>query len=235
MIKLIDLLEDQTIYEGLIYSISSEEFQDHIERWAISKHKIKIKIVSNKKIQLTIMEHLEERELKNLFILINNLGWYVSVSSIFGQLNAKWEKFNIEKFLELYKDNNKNVVFQIEPKFHNGKPIIDFMYDFYHVSPTKHEKKILKIGLVPKSKEKILAHPERVYFTTKMIDAVALADTFSDIDKEHLYTIFKANLKSAKENNNAIRVFIDPNFSGGVFTLSNIPPQFLKIVKRISV
>ena len=234
LIKLLQELQDQTIYEGLIYSVSSDEFQDHIKRWSISKNKITTKIVSNKKIHLSITDQLNDRELENLFKWINNLGWYIAKFLIWSD-SPKWDKFDIEQFWKMYKNHNKNFVFEIEPKFDEGTPITFFDDAFYHISPTKHEKKILKIGLVPKTKEKISAHPERVYLVKKIVDAVALADIFSDIDKEHQYTLFKVNMKSAKENNSAIRLFLDPNFSNGVFTLSNIPPQFLKVLKRINV
>jgi hypothetical protein len=233
--KLLQELKDQTIYEGLIYSVPSDEFQDHMERWAVSKHKIKIKIVANKKIHLTILENLDEQNLGNLLKWINNLGWYISTFMIFKNTNTKWENFNLKTFMKLYKDDNKNITFEIEPKFDEGKPITFFDDTFYHVSPIKNEKKILKIGLVPKAKEKISSHPERVYLATKLVDAEALADIFSDIDKENQYTIFKVNMKLAKENNKAIRMFHDPDFSSGFYTLSNIPPQFLTIIKRIEV
>lgn len=238
MIKLTSLLKDSELYEGLIYSVSNDALKSHIEKWTISKHKIKVKIINEGTIHLSIFESLNEKDMKNLLTWINNLGWTISSFIDFkkySETNVGWGKFDEKQFLRIYSNENKGVVFELKPKFNVERPHEDFSKKYYHVSPSKYETKILKVGLVPKSKEKISAHGDRIYVTVRLEDAIALAESFSVIEKETQFTIFEVNMESAKKANNGIRLFIDPDLYSGSYTLSNIPPQFLKVVKRISV
>jgi len=233
MIKLKELLHDIDLCEGLMRSVSPESLQNHLNRWTISKGKFTSKIIDDK-IHLTITDNLNEKDIKNLLMWINNLGWFVD-SFLFVKINPTWEKFDEKNFVEKYSNNTIGIFLELKAKYDKEHTHIEITNDFYHVTPTKHESKILKMGLVPKAKHKIGTHPDRIYLTKRIVDASALADIFSNIDNENQYTIFKVDVTSAKERNENLKLFNDPDLSGGLYTLSNIPPQFLKIVKRINV
>ena len=133
--------------------------------------------------------------------------------------------------LAIYSDFIKNEIdhrwlsFQLEAKFDLELNIHDYN-EIYHISPSINKDKILKIGLVPKSKVKKMSHPERIYFAEES-DIDSIGFQFSKMMPDTPLSVFKINFRGAIRNNPSIRLFDDPNFHGGFFTLSNIPPQFI--------
>ena len=102
----------------------------------------------------------------------------------------------------------------------------------YHVSPVKYEEKIKKIGLIPRGQGKIAAHPERIYFTLNEEDAEFLVNKFRDFTKG-TYNLYQIDVDKLRRRNNGIRFFKDPAFTDkGIYTLSNVPPDCLKIIKK---
>jgi hypothetical protein len=214
------------LYEGLIYSVSSDTLMDRIGHWMKFADRIHpTKHVESKKIQLKISPALHKEEWELLQKFINNLGWYVASYIPLGGL--KWIPFeSTEKMI-----NDNPVVVSIEAKFDLEIDTNKFT-DVYHISPSVYDEKIKKIGLVPKSKSKMSHHPERVYFVARESDANAMADIFSG-DNPVEYSVYKVNLKKARQNDGAIRIFQDPNLNSGFYTLSNIPPEYVTKVKSI--
>ena len=78
MIKLIGLLEDTLLYEGLIYTHDIDTTVDHLNRWSNHNSKFIIKKTARNTIQLNFGKQLNNNELHNLLKWINNLGWFVS-------------------------------------------------------------------------------------------------------------------------------------------------------------
>lgn len=214
-------------------SVSPEELKHHLEIWPVAKNKFESKIVGNT-IHLTIIDNLDERNIKNLLTWINNLGWFVDLFLII-KTKSTWEKFNEKEFIKKYMNDTKGVVFDIKAKYDKENTHIQVTPDFYHVTPSKYESKILKIGLIPKSKGKIGNHPDRIYLVKRIVDAVALAETFSIMENEHDYTIFKVNIEEAKKRNDELKLYYDPSLNSGLYTLTNIHPNFLIVIKRIQV
>jgi hypothetical protein len=233
MIKLKKLLAEINLCEGLMRSVPPEEFQQHVELWPIAKNKFTSKI-TNDKIQITLTDNLNEKEIKNLLTWINNLGWDVGLF-LFNKLNPQWEKFDEKKFIEKYANNTIGIRFDIKAKYDKDNTYLEITNNYYHVTRTKVEQKILKIGLAPRSKGKMWSHPDRIYLAKRIMDAVALAETFSVMENDHQYTIFKVDIISAAKQNKELKLYNDPDMSGGLYTLSNIHPKFLKVVKRITV
>jgi hypothetical protein len=105
----------------------------------------------------------------------------------------------------------------------------------YHVSPSIHEEKILKIGLVAKSKNKLSAHPERIYLGISEDATMGLLKDSKFTKGISEFTLYEVNHKKL-ELARTIRFFADPIYPNKAFyTYENIPPQYLKVVRRIKI
>lgn len=110
---------------------------------------------------------------------INNLGYYIAL------ITTPLLKFNnLKKFED---DMRKGVVhgivnILIEPKYDAEVDISQFDY-MYHVTSEASAAKIMKVGLTPKSKSKIAAHPDRVYLGVTKIDSIKLSQMFDDLKR----------------------------------------------------
>lgn len=224
MIKLNHLIKKETLYEGLIHTVAMDDTVDMLEKWGGATEKFKV-IPKSQKIQLNFIDRLTEDEFTHLLKLINNLGWFVSGVLIF-RSDLKWEKFDLNSFLKNDFDR-RWISFQLEAKYDLEADVYDFDI-LFHVAPLENRDKILRIGLVPRSKEKILSHPERIYLTDTEEDANNIAFQFQRGNESSKWTLLQIDFKGVRKNNPSIRLFSDPNFRRALYTLSNIPPQFLK-------
>jgi len=231
VIKLNSLIKREIIYEGLIHTTEMSVTADQLKRWSGSGEKFKA-IEKQKKIQLDFIENLNEKELIQLLKVINKFGWFVSAVLVFGSSPAR-KKFDYDDFVK--NDLNKQLLsFQLEAKYDEELNIYNFKV-LYHVSPSIHKDKILKIGLVPKSKEKISAHPERIYFADNEDDVSVLAFQFQKMKPDVPLSEFEIDFEGVRRNNPSIRLFDDPNFKDGIYTLSNISPRFITWVGEIEI
>jgi hypothetical protein len=224
MIRLNSLIKKDLIYEGLIHTVDMDTTSDMLRKWSGAGNKF---LVTEKpqKITLNFTNNLDEKELRNLVKLINNLGWFISAVLIL-KSDVKWEKFDLENFIR--KDLDKRLMsFQLEAKYDIEANIYDFDI-LFHVSPFIYKEKILKYGLFPKSKEKIIKHPERIYFVDNESDAGQIAFQFERLKNKMEFTLFRINFKGVRKDNPSIRLFYDPNFKDALYTLSNIHPRFIE-------
>jgi len=135
--------------------------------------------------------------------------------------------------------NEKNhIAFQIEPKYGRRGGYRRNQRSFYHVSNSIHDLKIQKIGLVPKAKNKMSVHPERIYLVDNMDDALTMASYFKaendnyreEGDKPTVYFIYRVKVPRN------IPIYEDPNLGDeiyGSYITSNVPPNLIKLVKRV--
>ena len=230
MIKLNHLIRDHLLYEGLIYSVSKTKFNDMINRWAISTEKIKIVPKNGNIIIISFIKPPSEKELDNLLKLINNLGWYIS-AGLLNKENMKWKKFDKNDFKNNSPLLNILIAIQAEAKFDPELTDMEFSV-LYHATPSINDNKIRKIGLVPKSLSKISYHPERIYFTRTEDEAELIANRFFELNntlKE--FSLYKIDINAAMEDNPQLRLFDDPLFKDGIYTLSNISPIFITFLR----
>jgi len=231
VIKLNHLIKEHLIYEGLIHSVSKARFEYLLDRWAVASDKIKIVSKEKNILHLQIIKVLELKEFDNLLQLIDNLGWYISAYLTI-ENNTKWKRFIKNGFIN---DLKKLDVLQLEPKFDLEKTDIRFKV-LYHITPSINDKKIQLLGLVPKTLNKISNHPERIYFTRTKDELELLANRFNKLSNNiREFSIYEVDIESAMKHNDQLRLFEDPNFENGIYTLSNIPPRFIKMVDRISL
>lgn len=153
---------------------------------------------------------LTDEKYDNLLKLMNNMGYYVA--SYFDN-NGTFGKV---------KDELDNVYgIRFEPKFDiEYRPNQRYMY---HLTDKKHLDKILKIGLTPKTKSKMLYHPDRIYLT-KTIEGLNNIKTVFDINYSGEYVVLKIDLRD-------LFIFLrqDGQFKEGVYTTDNIPPNHIEI------
>jgi len=117
----------------------------------------------------------------------------------------------------------------------------------YHVSPSYLEHKILKNGLVPKSKNKQFNFPDRIYMLMGGVDDVKYGlrrvanmlyntkelhgDNKFVMDNE--YISYKIDISKIPSN---VNFSIDYNFLPlSIFTADNIPPKALEIIDRYTI
>lgn len=231
MIKLNNLIKEHLIYEGLIHSVSQSKFQDMVDRWANSNQKIKLQLRPDNKITIKFDFNIDSKEFNNLLKLIDNLGWFGSAYLEIEE-NMKWKKFDKDNFSLA---NKKLLSLQVEAKFDLELTDIEFPV-LYHTSPIINNIKIKEIGLIPKNQSKISYHPERIYFTKTSEELDTIAYQFYKLNTNVVeFSAYEVDIERAKENNPNLRLFNDPNFNNGIYTLSNIPPQFIKLIDKISI
>lgn len=228
MIFLNHLIKEHLIYEGLIHSVSIEKLQDMIEKWGALGNKVSFNSGDNLfYIDIGDNEFLTVKEINHLVKLLNNLGWFISSYNI----GSDRIKFDINTFIR-HDINSPISYFSIEAKYDLELNVKNYPI-LYHTSPSKHDSKIQKIGLSPRTKSKVGFHPERIYFARNMDQIETLLPQFYDITGETNYSIFKIDMKSAHRRNRQIRLFKDSQFTGGVYTLSNIPPKYIQLVIHV--
>lgn len=176
------------------------------------------------KIEVT---HKNYEKLPKVIESLENLyGWYLAgaqydldepfdrdVENI--KSNLVYNAREIEK--DLGEDMDGQIVLHFLEKYGKKVQVPDIVY---HVTSGNNLSKILKYGLVPKSKSKKAFHPDRVYVATELSGIQNLVnDEYFDIDNPTLLTIDISDIKDS------VDFFEDPHFSTGVYTFSNIRPE----------
>lgn len=96
---------------------------------------------------------------------------------------------------------------------------------FYHATPDRNVKKILRQGLVPKDRGQLGAkRPERIYLTPDYdVDIVEKLEDENSMD----YTVLKVDLTSQPQ----IKLYNDPYYQDrGLYTISYIPPSCISVL-----
>lgn len=147
--------------------------------------------------------------------LINNLGYFIS--QMYDVENGTWIKG--------YDINIKTFKFDIEPKY--DLEILPLPDVLYHATENSNYVKINKIGLVPKSGNKLSSHPERIYLT----DSLKMAKLFSNyIHSTYNKESIILEIDTIGLN---MKLYSDLNMRDkGYYTLSNIPSRNIKIYEE---
>jgi hypothetical protein len=152
----------------------------------------------------------------------NNLGWFPSYIET-EEYTGKWD----EKYFK-----EGEIKLRFEAKF--DEEIVENIPDtLYHITPTQNADKILKIGLVPKSRSKASYHPDRVYLSNDLDDIENLGEMFYQKTGINDWTILK--IKTDMVPGNYLKLYTDPNYKQGYYTLNNIPPQAIEKIKDINI
>jgi hypothetical protein len=210
--------EEFQIYEGLILSHPLYRVENILK----SRFHIKVNYKDNK-FNLTHIFNLNyieaKRELDDILQITNNLGWFPSYMSSMSNQKFKESKFSIEDFEKFITDSFISINFSFEAKY----DISEERYPriLYHVCDAIHVDKILKQGLVPRSRSKKAFHPERVYLVKTLDNAYEMGTELNRNNTNKEWAILEIDTATL----DYLKLFRDPNYiNKGFYTLNNISP-----------
>lgn len=160
-----------------------------------------------------------DNNFEDIMKLVQLCGWFPS--NIF--INQEWNIF-IDK--KIYSNIDGISIEPIRDIIIKNKPKV-----LYHVSDSIYDKKISKIGLIPKSKSKLSNHPDRIYLTDNLKTAKKLKISF---DKMLLNSGNNRENTIWIVNSDGIEVlFSDINLrDNGFYVMSNISPKYIKNILK---
>lgn len=175
---------------------------------------------------------IQSEYFKKLLPLLNNLGYFISYIEIYGDGIELKDSYS-EKAVKNAFQNPKihSIYLECEAKFDqkvNKVPEI-----LFHVAPLRSWEKIQKVGLVPKSRSKKAYHPERVYLGKSEKGIAALAPKFYQSTGLKDWVLLKVHTDLVPGG--YLKLYYDPNYKYGYYTLNNIPPQAIEKVKDINL
>jgi len=229
-------LDEKSLNEGLETSYPADFIVDYLNKQLSSgKFSIGNKIRDNfeKKNPKGIIWHTNSpstEKLERIETQLKLFGWYFSS---FTQLSINPTS---NRFSDYPKEEIKDVVdFIIEPKYDIELSYQDLSSVMYHVIPNQNKEKIEKIGLIPKTKEKVSNHPDRIYFSPKKSDIDVLLKTKKFTEDNKIFSIFQFNCHDFLKKHPNRKFMIDPNFKNSIYSVDNISPIFLKFEKDVKI
>ncbi len=153
---------------------------------------------------------------KKLLHLIDTMGYFVAT------VHGKWGDDGPKNLsVEEIKDQNE-ISISIEPKYDSE---VNFQEEYvYHTTDKKNLEKIMRIGLIPKTKNTRSFYPERIYLSPDIRYNNSIKNQLG-IDKSGEYV----DLKIKKFP--GLKLYKDVRFKGGFYTYTNIPPKYIEIIK----
>lgn len=242
------------VEEGLIKTVSLDVAVNKLKLWSQKQkfiyngeeysRKLDVKI---DKITDTIVVNdilwFDGKILKNFFVILNNLGYFVSEFGYSTEINRNigYEKYTEENFGKKFKEKDKLTSLSIilEAKF--DKEINKIPDKIYHLCSQANLSKILKIGLTPRSGSKISNHPERIYlsFSKEGAKEVGRGIQKHDLEKKYIFCLLEIDVEKLRQsrkknlNKSNLRFFDDPNFKNkGIFVLENVPPVAIIVLEQ---
>jgi hypothetical protein len=166
---------------------------------------------------------------------INMMGWFPSMMKIISlsgmENNIQYNKDYLIKNMSFI--SKVNIIF--ESKFDIESNIPDKLY---HLSIKEFQKSILKTGISPKSKSKISYHDSRIYVCKSILACKTLIPNMKMIYNQQKWSNPKSKINDTwiiyeiDTKDLDIKLYYDPNYLGGYYTLSNIPTVAIKIIER---
>lgn len=235
MVKLKDIYEfykhEFKLNEGLIKSYPVETLISSIT----TKFKSNVKIDKNKpnSFYLIILPGFTDDDLSQLETVLQTYGWFISHMDIqlpMDNIVYKYIRSSVSKVLK--SNRYKQVQLAIEAKYDIQVSDSRIPDELYHVTPTKLWDKIQRNGLVPKSQSKRSNHPDRVYLAKSEKDVRALAGMMNLTTIENNYVILKVDTSIIP---NYFKIYKDPNFKNGYYTVNSIPPFAITKIGEIHI
>ncbi len=140
--------------------------------------------------------------------------------------------------------------------FHKARQIVEIKVPskLYHLTPASKLKKIMSIGLVPRTSNTMSNRPERVYLFTEneddgffyqnMANQLFKADlerklNFSGLSREEIGKRLRQEkrepyclLEIETNKCGGLKLYGDPDMDGAAWTYDNIPPKAIKVINE---
>lgn len=224
------------VYEGLISSAEAGLVVGKVKQLypTISVHREQDSVNKTYKVVIAIPNSaaFTVTQFNQLSTLINNLGWFFAWQRIITDEVDQGSKINMQQIFDQLHNDYITIELSLESKY--DTKLTKIPDTLYHATPTKNANKVMRIGLVPSSKNNQLAFPDRIYLAEResnlvqiLIPALAAASNISN------WTVFKVNYLDKIVP--PLRLFKDPNYNLGYYTLTNISPHNLERIKDIVV
>lgn len=223
--------EANAVYEGLIRSVNPHMVVNRIKFQFPN-----IKVVAQQDpdgptavvfLDITSTK-INSGEFDRLMVLVNTLGWYPSWMQVNKKRGGKFDSADASKTLETPRSK---LVVQLEAKYDVEEVKLPSV--LYHASPAKHGQKITTQGLVPRSKATSIVYPDRIYLAKDLDNLINvliphIADTKQLHDGWAVFQVVGLDKMVPPP-----RLFFDPLYPHGYYTMSNIPPSHLKLIKIV--
>lgn len=198
------------LYEGLISSYPYETVKKYIIKYLnLDPDFIKDSKDEYGYPEMIILSPAEPDVVKKIKDVLDVCGYYNSMAI---PINREYLDLH---FLPKYRKENEIDVKSIYPVL-------------YHVTKTKRVDKILKQGLVPKSKNDAFNYPDRIHLmigprNPMIVKSFGWSLYSKSKDKsDSKYTILEIDTSKLPDN---IKFYGDPDYAKGLYTLDNIPPE----------
>lgn len=226
----------QALYEGLILSVAPKQMAQLIHNLRTSGKVTYDRKYASRVLDVTFVSPVPPIQITSVFERTKAGGWFWAVANIFEHRKpTRSVKTESDLFQELQTLPNKSkiqLVFEAKYGYDVTANIVSSWEYLYHVTPKKNFNKILTKGLSPKTQGKQSNHPERIYFATSIHDIQTyLLPEFARVTNTNIDDWAILQIRCAAFEQKGVRVFDDPAFPGGVYTLSNISPSFITAVE----
>jgi hypothetical protein len=144
-------------------------------------------------------------------------------------------KFQDLNYFKKYLNKNDKIVLIFDAKYDKSALFDRFDNGVgYHITPIIKGEKIDMMGLSPKSKSQIAAHLDRVYLAYNIGGIEELFQNSRFCPNEYYFVVYEININKLLKDKN-IQLYEDAAFKDeGVYTMNNIPPQYIKFLKTLS-
>lgn len=230
MMKLRNIVESFSLYEGLTYTHDVESSAELLNRYA-SNYNMVFSVVNNEQnIRLEIYkgERLDVNVFDKAILTANNLGWYPTYFKESDWLSNAIN-YNREDFLKVVGDSENKIYLFFDAKY-DAEILKSALPDkAYHITPKIFLPRIQKVGLVPKSKEKFGKQPGRIYLLNGKEGGEILTRHEKFYPKVEDFVLLSIDVKTLSKERNT-RFFVDPAFDDyGFYTYENIPPNYIHL------
>lgn len=166
---------------------------------------------------------------------INMMGWFPSTMII----NTLSGMSNSLQYNRDYLINNMNFLDKVNIIFESKFDVeTNIPNKLYHLSIQEFEKSILKSGISPKSKSKISYHDSRIYLCKNISGCKFLIPKMKMIYNQQKWTNPKSKINDKwiiyeiDTDGLDMKLYSDPKYISGYYTLINIPSKSIKIIER---
>ena len=163
------------------------------------------------------IENQPPQKLEKYIPIITNLGYFISKLTINGQ-----------EWIKDFNNDTKPITFVLESKYDYE---VEIPENLYHVSPIRFKDKIIKFGLTPKTGNKLSNHPERIYLTDDLNNAIDFGNYLRKEENSEWYK--NGYCIYSIKGTGMSKLYSDVNFrKGGFYTLNNIKSENIKLIEE---